>query len=398
MRYIIVGSGVAGVTAAQSIVGSDPDADLHILNEEPYPYYRRPRLLELIAGQIEQDELYFRPASWYAERGIELHLGVGVVALDPASRHVVLSDGATMEYDRLLLATGGRPFVPPIPGAGREGVFALRTLDDALAIKEWARTASTAAVIGGGLLGLETARSLLSLGLRVSVIEFAPHLLPRQLDVEGAGLLQSLLEAQGMHILTAAATEAIADGKVRLKDGREVEGELVIISTGIRSRVELARAAGLEVGRGVVVDEHMRTTVADVYAAGDAAEFRGRVYGIIPAAIEQARAAAANMVSPGSVTYAGTVPSTTLKVAGAELTSLGECLAEGDEYESLRSVDRVNGRYRKLVLYRGRIVGAILINDRANARPVARLINQGTDLTPWRDRLLESDLSALLTR
>ncbi len=400
MRYVIVGSGVAGVMAAQSIARSTSDVELYVLNEEPRPYYRRPRLLELIAGQIGQDEVYFRPPSWYAGQGIELYLGVSAVALDPAARSVSLSDGTIVKYDRLLLTTGGRPFVPPIPGADREGVFTLRTLDDALAIRERARVVSTAAVIGGGLLGLETARALLSLGLHVSVIEFSPYLLPRQLDVEGARLLQSLLEAQGLRILTGAVTEAIVDGRVRIKGGEAVDGELVIISTGIRSRVELARAAGLKVGRGVVVDEYMRTDGPDIYAAGDVAEFRGRVYGIIPAAIEQARIAAANMVAPGSVAYSGTVPSTTLKVAGAELTSLGECLAEGDEYDLLRSVEVANGRYRKLVLYRGRIVGAILINEPAAARSVSRLIESELEVTPWRDLLLRDDfdLSTLLQR
>jgi nitrite reductase (NADH) large subunit len=403
MKHVIVGNGVAGVTAAQSIVRADPSAQVHILGAEPYPYYRRPLLWEFIAGQIEQEALYFRPPGWYAERGIQLHLGARVAGLDPAAQRIALADGSHTTYDRLLLATGGRPFVPPCEGTDKDGVFTLRTLDDALAIKSYAQRASTstAAVIGGGLLGLETARALHSAGLEVTVVEFFRYLLPRQLDVEGAEVLQSLLETQGLQVVTDATTAAIlgdgrADG-IRLKDNRVVDSDLVLFCTGIRSEVTLAQEAGLAVNRGVVVDRQMQTRQADgqpvegVFAVGDAAEFEGRVYGIIPPAIEQARVAAANMVAPGSATYSGTLPATTLKVAGAELTSLGDSVTEGEEYTQLRHVDRAAGQYRKAVLQDGRIVGAILLNDPARTRPVTQLIEQGVDVSAHAKQLLSDD-------
>jgi nitrite reductase (NADH) large subunit len=395
MQHVIAGNGVAGVTAAQAIKQVDSAAEVHILGAEPYPYYRRPLLWEFIAGQTEQDALYFRPSAWYAERGIHLHLGTRATALDPASHQLTLADGSTMPYDRLLLATGGRPFVPPCEGTDKQGVFTLRTLEDARAIKAHAQEVSTAVVIGGGLLGLETARALRTAGLGVTVVEFFPYLLPRQLDAEGAEVLQSLLEAQGLQIVTAGATEAVlgdgrADG-IRLKDGRTVPGELVLFSTGIRSQVALAQAAELEVNRGIVVDQQLRTSAQDIFAAGDAAEFDGRVYGIIPAAVEQARAAAANMVAPGSAAYTGTIPATTLKVAGAELTSLGESVVEGEEYTHLRHADGTAGHYRKLVLREGRVVGAILLNDKARVRPITQLINQEVNVSAYTDRLLGDD-------
>ena len=395
MLHAIVGNGVGGVTAAQAIMRADPSAEVHIFGAEPYPYYRRPLLWELIAGQIEQDALYFRPQEWYAERGIHLHLGVRATALDPIAHRLAMADGSTVEYDRLLLATGGRPFVPPSQGTDKEGVFTLRTLDDALAIKAYAQGVSTAVVIGGGLLGLETARALRTAGLDVTVVEFFPYLLPRQLDAEGAQVLQSLLEAQGLHIVTSGATEAIlgagrADG-IRLKDGREVPGELVLFSTGIRSVVSLAQTGGLEVNRGVIVDSQLQTSAEDVFAAGDAAEFEGRVYGIIPATTEQARVAAANMVELGSATYTGTVPATTLKVAGAELTSTGECTVEDDELVSLRHVDLKGGNYHKYVLRDGRIVGAILLNDKEHVRPITELMKKGVDVSAHADRLFDDD-------
>lgn len=402
MRHIVVGNGVAGVTAAQTIVRTDPAAEVHIFGAEPYPYYRRPLLWEFIAGKIKQDDLFFRPPHWYPEHGIQLHLAVEASALDPAAHRLTLSDGSHVEYDRLLLATGGRPSIPSCEGRDKEGVFTLRTLDDALAIKTYTQDVSTAAVIGGGLLGLETARALRTAGLDVTVVEFFPYLLPRQLDTEGAAVLQSLLEAQGLQVVTDATTEAVLGDRrangIRLKDKRVVDGELVLFSTGIRSETTLAQAAGLKVNRGIVVDRQLRTSVEDIFAAGDAAEFEGRVYGIIPPAIEQARVAAANMVTPSSTAYDGTLPTTTLKVAGAALTSLGESVVESEEYTQLRHTDRAAGRYRKLVLRDGRIVGAILLNDEERVRPVTQLIERDIDVSAHARRLLDDDfdLKALL--
>jgi nitrite reductase (NADH) large subunit len=447
-RYVIVGNGVTGVTAAQSIARADPAAEVYIFGEEPYPYYQRPRLWEFLAGEIEQQTLYFRPPEWYAAKGIQVHLGTRVTALDPAEHRLTLADGGAIRYDCLLLATGAQPFVPPFAEADKacgepfgfpfdfaqgraqdrhrrtKGVFTLRTLDDARAMKAYAADIRSVVVIGCGLLGLETARALLSLGLNVTMIESAPHLLPRQLDAEGAQVLQARLETMGLRFVTDAQTETILGDEratgVQLKgrpehsrrDGRVVEGEMVLISTGIRSRVELAREAGLEVNRGVVVDEQLRTSAADVYAAGDVAEFtcgepfdfaqgraqdrhrrtEGIVYGIIPAAIEQARVAAANMVTSGSATYSGTVPATTLKIVGIDLTCLGDATASGDEYVVLRQVDPATGVYRRLALRDDKIVGAILLGDTQNVRPLKQLIATGRDVSAYSDQLLDEDL------
>jgi nitrite reductase (NADH) large subunit len=395
MNHVIVGNGVAGVTAAQAIRQADPDAEVHLFGAEPYPYYRRPQLWEFIAGQIEQDALYYRPAEWYAKRGIELHLGIEVTGLDPASHQLALANGSQVTYHRLLLASGAQPFIPPCEGTEKDGVFALRTLDDALAIKAYAREVDTAIVVGGGLLGLETARALHTAGLDVTVVEFFPYLLPRQLDQEGAQVLQALLEAQGLHVVTGATTTAIlgvpcADC-IQLQSGAKITGDLVLFSTGIRSEVTLAKEAKLDVNRGVIADGHLQTSAEDVFAAGDVAEFEGVVYGIIPPAIEQARVAAANMVEMGSSTYTGTMPSTTLKVAGAELTTLGEAVVEGEAYTQLRRADVAGGHYRKVVLRDGRIVGAILLNDKERTQPLRQLIERGADVSAYTDQLLEDD-------
>ena len=395
MLHAIVGNGVAGVTAAQAIRRADPGAEVHIFGAEPYAYYRRPLLWGFIADQIEQDDLYYRPPAWYAARGIHLHLGVEATGLDPAAHRLTLADGASLRYDRLLLATGARSLVPPNVKMDKAGIFTLRTLGDALAIKAYASDVSTAVVIGGGLLGLETARALRTAGLEVTVVELLPYLLPRQLDAEGAEVLHFLLENQGLRLITDAKTSAIlGNGRVDsilLEDGRALPAELVLCSTGIRSEITLARTAELEVNCGVVVDEQLRTSARDVFAAGDAAQFQGQIYGIIPPAIEQARAAAANMVAPGSATYAGTLPSTTLQVAGAELTSVGETLAEGDCYTVLRRADMPAGHYRKLLLHCGRLIGAIVLNESERVRSITRLVEQGVDVSAHAEQLLDDD-------
>jgi len=403
-RYVIVGGGVAGVTAARSLAdGASQGQEILMLSRESYPYYPRPLLWRYIAGTKEQDALYFKPLSWYEEQGITFELETEVTSLDVEAHRVILADGTEIHYDRLLLATGARPFVPPVEGRDKAGVFTLRTLDDAKRIKSYAEGAAQAVVIGGGLLGLETARALGEAGPAAHVIEIADHLLPRQLDAEGAHVLRGLLEDQGLAITTGAIVEAILGEdraeRVRTKDGEVVEAQLVLFSAGIRCRAKLAQEGGLEVNRGAVVDESMKTSAQDVFAAGDVAEFRGRIYGIIPPAMEQAEVAAANMKDPGSETYAGSVPSTTLEVAGARVTSLGEYNPEDEDgYQILRHADPESGLYRKFVLEEGRIVGAIVLNDPQRAAMVRPLIEQRTDVSMDAERLTsdEFDLRSLL--
>jgi len=387
MRCVIVGNGVAGVTAARA------GAEVEIYTQETHHYYPRPRLQRFLAGEMELEDLYFYPPAWYEERGIAVHLGVEVTGLDPAARRILLADGRRVSYDRLLLAAGSRPFIPPIEGVDREGVFSLRTIEDALAIKRWAEGAERAVVVGGGLLGLEAARALRALGLKVTVLERGPYLLPRQLDAQGGALLRGLVEDMGIEVVLEASSQAIlGDGRatgVLLQDGRKVEGDLILISTGIRSNVELAREAGLEVNRGVVVDERLRTNAEDVYAAGDVAEFRGRVYGIIPAAMEQAKAAALNMLGQ-ETSYQGTVPSNVLRVVGIDCASIGVVHPpEGEGYRELRKSEA--GVYKKLVLKDGRLVGAILLGDRKDVAPISRLIRREADVSRYVERLLDED-------
>ncbi len=390
MRYVIIGNGVAGITAAAELAGRHAGT-IEVYAGEPYPYYFRPQLPSFVAKEIPEERLYARPPSWYEERGIKVHPASPVRRLFPDRKQILLADGTEVPYDRLLLATGSRPFIPPVDGVDKVGVFALRTLDDALAIREHAARCKEAVVVGGGLLGLEAARALNGLGLSVTVLEFAPRLLPRQLDGEGAAIFRRLVEDLGIRVALSAETTAILGDEavhgVALRDGREFPAQMVLFATGVRANTALATEAGLEVERGVVVDERMRTSAPDIYAAGDVASFNGRSWAIIPQARAQAQVAAANMAGEDAV-YEEIVPSTTLKIVGMDLTSCGVVNVEGEGFTEIRIADPDAGIYRKIVLKDGVAVGAVVLRDRQLARKLERLVSRRAPLDPGEARRL----------
>lgn len=378
MRYVIVGGGVAGITAAQELAKLNTGT-VTVFSAEPYAYYYRPRLTEYLAGEIDLAQLIRRPREWYVERGVNLELGAPVTAVDVARKRVTLQNGLEVEYDRLLLATGSYPMQLPIPGKERRGVFVMRTLEDAQAILDYAARVERVIVIGGGLLGLETARGLRVRGLEVTVLEYFPRLLPRQLDAEGAAVLKTLIEAQGIHVALSADTQEIygddAVAGLRLKDGRDFPAQMVVMAAGVRSDVALAQQAGLQVERGVVVNAQMQTSAPEVYAAGDVAVFKGRVWAIAPVALAQAKVAAAAMAGQPAV-YEEIVPSTTLKIMGIDLTSAGVACPTEPGLIELRRADAITLTYKKLVLTpEGELVGAIVLGDKALAKRLEALLN-----------------------
>lgn len=371
-----MGAGVAGVEAAAALRSRDGDCRVRIVGAEPTPFYARIRLPEVLAGRTDPSRLVLRTPDWYREHRLDLLTGVRVEALDPAQARVRLSSGEWVAYDALLLATGATPFVPPVPGVDLEGVFTLRSLEDALRLRERAHASSRAVVIGGGLLGIEAAAALRPLG--VVVVEAAPWLLPRQLDRGGAAVVQQVLQARGLEFRLGAKVLGITGpGRVQavsLASGEELPADLVLVAAGVRPETSLARDAGLDVGRGIRVDDRMATSSPGVYAAGDCAEHGGRLYGIWPAAEAQGRTAGAAMAGEDP-RYQGTVPSNTLKVTDLPVFSAGDVDPAG-AVES--EVTTGEGRYRKLVRDReGRLVGAILIGDLRERRAVLDAVTTG---------------------
>ncbi len=327
MKIVIIGCGVAGVTAATAVKQNDPEAQVTMYTDEKNLYYPRPELYRVLSGEVQPQEIIAFPEQWYAKKGIKVYLNKRVSKINSNDKKILLNDGSSTSYDKLLLANGAHPFVPPVKGADKSGVFSLRSVDDAVTIRDHARKVAKALVIGGGLLGLEFSASLRRLGIEVDVVEIFPRLLPMQLDVDGASVLKDRLTALGIGFELGVKTVEIFGKEsvswIALDNGKQLPGDLVLFCAGIRSNIELAAGAGINANRGVIVDQHLQTSVNDVYAVGDVAEFEGKVYGIIPAAEEQARIAAVNMVNEQKQLYKGTMPSNTLKIVGIDLTSIG---------------------------------------------------------------------------
>ncbi len=386
-KYLIIGNGAAGNAAAEALRKCDPEAKISVFSREKHYFYYVPALPEYLCGEKKIESFTLHNRVWYEKNGIDLHLECPVTEVD-VSRKVVTAGGERFNFDKLLVASGGTSFVPPLPGADLEGVLTLRTVADADALRERACSSSRAVVIGGGLLGLEAGNGLRKLGLEVSVVEFLPRLLPRQTDTAGAAMLQRQMENMGFRFFLGAKTERILpDGKglrVRLADGEELNADLVLISAGVRPQLILNRYLKLEVDRGIKVDDRMKTIADDVYAAGDAVEHRGRYYGIWPACMEQGRVAGANMAGQ-TTEYKGTVPANVLKVAGIDLVAAGEIDPEGKlESIILKEEPQI---YRKLVIRDNTIVGAILLGNVGGSDDIQRAIKAKKDISSVKDNL-----------
>jgi len=364
-RLAIVGNGMVSVSLLDHLVRLEAGWRITVLGDEPWPAYDRIALSQLLAGERAESDLALRDAGWYAANGIELHTGRPVLALDPGRRRLETA-GGPVEFDACVLATGSLPLVPPIPGADMEGVLGFRTVEDVAAMLACARDGGDAVVIGGGLLGLEAARGLLARGMRVTVVHLVDRLMERQLDHGAAGVLRDELERMGMRVRLDARTSRI-EGRGRaeavvLADGAELPADLVVVCAGIRPNVALAAAAGLDVGRGVRVDDHMATSAPGVHAVGECAEHDGVAYGLVAPLYEQAAVLARRLAGDGLARFRPVVTATRLKVAGVDLFAGGRTMPEpGDQEVLLR--DDGGGVYKKLVLRDDALVGAALVGD-----------------------------------
>ncbi len=391
-RVIVIGNGLCGTIFAKTLRDLDPETEIEIFGQEQYLYYPRPNLIEFLAGHMPYDRLFAFQEAWYSEHNIGLRLAQKVERIDPATKTVELKNQGVREYDKLLLANGAYAGVPPIRNADMAGVFTLRTLEDALAIQTYLKNRKKVAVIGGGLLGLEIARALNAGEAEVTVIEFFPRLLPRQLDTRAATLLKQQIESMGIQVLLGKTTEEIlGEGEasgLRFKDGGEIAADMVVVAAGVRPYLDLAQEAGLATDKGVIVNSQLQTSHPDIYAAGDVSEHKGRVYGIIPASFQQARTAAYNIAGQLQE-YEGTVPSNTLKVMGVNVTSVGLVNPEEEGYEELFKLDEPHGRFKKVVLQDGALVGAIWMGSKEGVNEISRLVAQNAKIGDHKADILE---------
>ena len=391
-RLVVAGNGMASVRVLEELLRTAPERyDITVFGAEPHANYNRILLSPLLAGEKSLADIVTHTHEWYAERGIALHTGDPVIAIDRARRVVTTRGGRSAGYDRLLLATGSRPFVLPVPGRELPGVVSFRDIADVDTMLEACRRHRRAIVIGGGLLGLEAAHALKRRGMEVTVIHLMDRLMERQLDAAAAALLQRHLETSGLTILLNAQTESILGQEravgVRLKDGRSLPGDLVVMAAGIVPNVELAKSAGLPCERGILVNDTLQTFDPRVYAVGECVQHRKAVYGLVAPLYEQAKVCANHLAGHGAARYAGSVVSTRLKVTGVELFSAGNFLG-GEGTRDLIYQDTRRGIYKRLVLKAGRLEGAVLYGEAADGGWYFDLIRKRADVSRYRDRLV----------
>jgi ferredoxin-nitrate reductase len=374
-RLVVIGTGMAGLETVQELLKRTPQGDWKVtmLGEEPGVPYNRILLSKLLAGEAEAPALELRPPDWFARRAVDLRGGCPARRIDVERRRVVDAAGGLHGYDALVIATGSRPFTPPIPGVEDPRVLSFRTLADVRGIESAALGARSAAVIGGGLLGLEAAAGLRRHGLRVTVVEAAPHLMPQQLDPAAGAMLAEALEGLGIRSVCGVGATRCGPEGVTLEGGEEIEAELTVVAAGVRAETSLAREAGIEVGRGILVDGEMRASAPSVWAVGECAEHEGTVYGLWAPVAAQARVAGASLAGDAAV-FQREVPATNLKVAGVSLFAGGGESEDGDE---LVWIDGRRGVYRRLVLEGERVAAATLLGDVSGARELSSLLRSG---------------------
>ncbi len=381
-RTIIIGGGIAGVSAAEAIHALQPSADITLISDEGNLPYFRMSLTRYLAGEVEREKLSLHDKQWYLQNHITILLKTHVDAIDPEAKQISLEDGQKLSYDKLILASGAHPNVPPFPGKDLEGVQTLRTLEDADLIMNVARNHAKVVCIGGGLLGLEVAGAVARQGADVTVLEGLDWLLPRQLDAQASAILKEKIEDLGIKVIVPAMTKALhGDGKVEsveLADGQVLPADLVLISTGVSANLELVKSAGLAVNRGVLVNEHMVTSNPDILAAGDLTEFHGRCYGLWMPAKNQGTIAGQNAAGKDA-NFSGDPPSTRLKVLGVDVFSIGQFSPSSEEDKLV--AESKNGAYKSFLFRDGKMIGSILLGDASLAVKVKTAVDGKKDFS-----------------
>ena len=392
-KLIVIGNGMAGVKTLEHLLAIAPNFyDIIVFGTELHPNYNRILLSPVLAGEMTLADIVINDRAWYADRGITLHLGKTITRIDRKRRIVTADDDTVAPYDRLLLATGSSAVKLPIPGNDLKGVLTYRDIGDTEAMIDFSRTAQKAVVIGGGLLGLEAANGLALRGMQVTVAHVMPWLMERQLDQNAANTLQRALETRGIEFRLGASTTEITgiDGKVSsvtFKSGESIESDLVVMAVGIRPNVWLAESCGLQINRGVVVDDSLQTYDPRIYAVGECVAHRGVSYGLVAPLYDMAKVCATHLAEVGSHYYLGTVPSTRLKVTGVDVFSAGNFMGTSTSQALVLKVP-LSGIYRKLVLENDLLIGSVLIGDTSAATQYVSMIADKRNIASMRNELM----------
>ena len=387
---VVIGNGMAAARFVEELATRALGRyAVAVIGEEPRLAYNRVLLSALLAQEIGFSEIELKPPRWWRDRGVTLRYGVRATAVDALARQVALSNGAQLSFSKLVFATGSRPIKPAIPGIDLPGVFTFRDIDDVETIVKAA--GARVVMIGGGLLGLEAAHGLAKARAHVTVVHLMERLMERQLDAPAAQMLCRAVEAKGIAVrLNAETVRIIGNGRVEaveLQDGSTIATDAVVVAVGIRANAELARAAGLDVDRGIAVDDHLGTSVAGIYAIGECAQHRGHCYGLVEPAYEQAQLLARRLAGENA-SYGGSIIAANLKVAGIKVFSAGDFLAGTAGAEEIVLSDPGCGVYKKLVVADGRLIGAVLFGDVADGPWYLELIRSASSIERLRDDLI----------
>ncbi len=390
-RLVVIGNGMAGARLIEDVLALTPDLfDITVFGDEPYGNYNRILLSNVLNGTQDPKEIFLNPLAWYEDNGITLHAGNRVTAIDREAKTVTAGE-LTVPYDYLVFATGSRPFIPPIPGTPLRGVFTFRTLDDCRNIAEYAKTCQRAVVIGGGLLGLEAAKGLMTHNVQVTIVEMAPWLMNVQLDESGGKVLGQTIEKLGITALTATGTKELVGhmhvSSVRFTDGREIPADIVVISAGIRPNAELARECGIDCEKAIVVDDQLRTNDPAVFGVGECVQHNGMMYGLVAPLWEQTKVLAKVLTGTDTTTtYGGSKIATKLKVMGVELASMGRINDLQPTDEVVQFSEPARDVYWKAIIRDGKVNAACLLGDLAPADDLMRMFHAGA---PAPERRLE---------
>ncbi len=398
-RLVVIGNGMAGARFIEDLIGLDPSHafDISIFGDEPYGNYNRILLSNVLNGSQDAKEIFLNPLAWYADNQITFHAGKKVTRIDREAK-IVYADGVEEAYDTLVFATGSRPFVPPIAGTSLHGVFVFRTLDDCRNIAEYAKDCKTAVVIGGGLLGLEAAKGLMTHNVKVTVVEMGPWLMGVQLDADGGKVLQQTIEKLGITALTGASTKEFAGDEtnrvkgVKFADGSIVECDMVVVSAGIRPNKELAAESGLACDRAILVDDTLQTNDPSIYGVGECVQHRGMVYGLVAPIWEQTKTLALRLTGLNTAaTYTGSKLATKLKVMGVELASMGRISDVKPTDEVVTFAEPARQVYWKAIVREGKVVASCMLGDLG---PADELVDYFMTEKPAPSRRLELFFSA----
>ena len=386
-KLVLIGNGMAGVWCIEQLLKLAPHKyEITVFGSEPHPNYNRILLSSVLAGDASMKDIVLNDWAWYEGNHITLHAGQTVTQIDTTKKTVTSESGICVPYDELIVASGSLPFMLPLPGADKEGVIAFRDIKDCETMIETAKNYKNAVVIGGGLLGLEAARGLLNLNMKVSVVHIFKHVMERQLDETASLMLQQELQQQGMKFLLEKQTDVITGSRkrvtgVRFKDGSSVEADLVVMAVGIRPNVALAKESGIEVNRGIVVNDFLETNIPNVYSVGECAEHRGIAYGLVAPLYEQGNILAKRLAGVEDAEgYQGSVVSTKLKVSGVDVFSAGSFM-DAPGTKSVRVQDEFAKVYKKVVIKEGKVVGAVLFGDTSDGSRIFSMIRNEEDVT-----------------